>query len=80
MQIEYNGKNINVNIIGGFEFNNKKYSVCSYNDGETQKIVIVEVYEDLNGLHTANIPNEEMPAVIEHFNAIKKELMEDNNE
>jgi len=32
MIVEFNGKEFIVNIIGGFEFNNKKYAVCTYDD------------------------------------------------
>lgn len=80
MKIDYNGKEVLVNVIGGFSFNNKEYAICSYSDNETDKIVIVELYTDENGKHVKDIPPEEINTVIEHFNLFKEELLEDNNE
>ena len=79
MKINYNGKEILVEVIGGFSFNNKEYAVCAYMDVDTQKIVIVETYNDETGKHTRDIPPEEIDGVLEQFNHIKEELMEDKD-
>ena len=80
MTINYGGREITVNVIGGFEFNNKKYAVCSYIDLENQKIVIVETITDENGVTTTkDIPQEEIGMVLEHFNLIKNELLKEEN-
>ena len=80
MKLNYHGKEIKVDIIGGFEFNNKKYAVCTYNDIENQKIVIVETFTDDTGMHTKDIPDDEVNKVIEYFNLIKEKLMEETDE
>ena len=79
MKINYHEKEIDVELIGGFEFNHKEYIVCSYDDDEVQKLVLFESYHDQNGLHTKDIPKEEIPSVLEHFNLLKEKLMEEDD-
>ena len=77
MKINYEGKEIEVDIIGRFEINKKQYTVCSYDDDENQKIIIVETVNDEKGLHIKEIPDEEIETVTNYFNMIKEKLLEE---
>ena len=81
MEYEYDGKKLKVNVIGGFQINEKKYAVCSFKDGETNpKIVIVQVIEEEDKTIAIDVPEEDKELVLKTYQTIKEELMEGENE
>lgn len=81
MKVDYNGLNIESDIIGGFKIQDKEYVVTSYADsGENYKIVILQVIKDENGKKAINVPDEDIELVTETFNNIKESIMEEEDE
>jgi len=82
MRINYDGIDIDVDIIGGFKIETNEYAVCSYVDsGNNYKIVILQVVRNGDDIQVKNIPNDEMDLVLSKYKEIEKEMLEgDGNE
>lgn len=78
MEIELEGKKVKVDIIGGFNFEDKDYVVCSYQDEDDNNLLIVLLTETLGDeMVVKPIPDEDVDKVTECFNKIKKEMLEE---
>jgi hypothetical protein len=76
MKINYEGLDIDVEIIGGFKFNNKEYAVCSYADAaEIYKIVIVEFFKNGDKFEIREIPDNEFDLVLEKYKEIEMQIL-----
>ncbi len=86
MKKNVNGKEINVDIIGGFEVEElgKKYAVCSYDDDQTsdEQLVMIFEIENIDGTQNLiSINSEEKELVLKFYNSYKQTLLRgDNNE
>lgn len=75
-----NGKETEVNVLGGFEIKElgKKYILCSYDDDPTSKkalVMIYEVEENDNEQVLVSIKEDEEELVLKFYNTLKKELL-----
>lgn len=75
-----NGKETEVNVLGGFEIPElrKKYVLCSYDDNPASKkalIMIYEVEENDNEHTLVSIKKDEEELVLKFYNELKKELL-----
>lgn len=81
MKIEYNGTNIEVNIIGEFKIEEKNYIVTSYADeNNNYKIVILQLIKDGSSIRAVNVKEEDIEKVRNAYEEIKNTLMEDEDE
>ena len=81
MKIEYNGTNIEVNIIGEFKVEEKNYIVTSYADeNNNYKIVILQLIKDGSSIKAVNVKEEDIEKVRNAYEEIKNTLMEDEDE
>ena len=78
MEIELEGKKAKVDIIGGFNFEEKDYAVCTYQDEADNNMLIVLLTEAIGeDIIVKPIPDEDVEKVTECFNKIKKEMLEE---
>lgn len=81
-----NGKEIDVDVIGGFEIEElgKKYVVCSYDDEPTsdEQLVMIFEIENIDGVENlVSIKSEEKELVLKFYNSYKQALLGgENNE
>ena len=75
MKFEYNNKIIDVKVIGGFKLNKKEYAVCSYDDKENSKIVILEIYKENDIIKTRKIPKEDINIVFNKYKEIEEKIL-----
>ena len=81
MEVNYNGLNIESEIIGGFKIEDKEYVVTSYaDDASNCKIVILQLIRDENGVKAVNVPDEDIEKVTAVFNEVKETIMEEEDE
>lgn len=81
MEIELDGNKIKVNIIGGFQVNEKNYAVCSYEDERNHhKLVIIQVVEDQTGMHALDIPETDKEEVLRTYTEVKNRILEEEYE
>ena len=78
MEIEFEGVKVKANIIGGFQIDEKQYAVCSYEDELNNcKIIILQTETDVDTIKTKEIPEEDVDKVMNVYEKIKKEIMEE---
>lgn len=75
-----NGKEIDVNVLGGFKIDelDKEYVICSYDDDETSNealIVILQVENTESGQELVSIPYEEKEMVMLFYQELKEKLL-----
>lgn len=81
-----NGKEIDVDVIGGFEIPDldKKYILCSYDDDKSSNDALVMIYEieNIDGIENlVSIKDEEKELVLKFYESFKESLLEgENNE
>ena len=78
MEIDFEGVKVKANIIGGFQIDEKQYAVCSYEDELNNcKIIILQTETDVDTIKTKEIPEEDVDKVMNVYEKIKKEIMEE---
>lgn len=81
MKTVINGKEVFVEVIGGFRVEDldKEYVLCTYDDDkESEKVlmVILEVeLDEFGNRNLVSIPDEEKEIVLNCYNAIKQEIL-----
>lgn len=81
-----NGKEIDVDVIGGFEIPDldKKYILCSYDDDKSSEDALVMIYEieNIDGIENlVSIKDEVKELVLKFYESFKESLLEgENNE
>ena len=80
MEIEYGGIKRNVAIIGGFNLKGNNYAVCSYQEEDLYKIIILQVVKDSVEMHVIDIPEEDREDVIRAYEQVKGYIMEEEYE
>lgn len=81
MKTVINGKEVSVEVIGGFRVEDldKEYALCTYDDdGNSDKVmmVILELNVDEYGFKTlVSIPDEEKEIVLECYKAVKENIL-----
>ncbi len=78
MEFEYNGVKMMADVIGGFQYNNKEYAVCSLEDDiNLHKIIILQTEIINDTIEIKEIPDEEVEGVYNCFQQIKNSVMEE---
>lgn len=83
MKTMINGKEVSVEVIGGFKVEEleKEYALCVYDDDkESDKVlmVILELESDEYGSQRlVSIPDDEKEIVLQFYNTIKQDLLEE---
>lgn len=86
MNVNYNNKDVNVEIIGGFKIEdlNKEYVLCSFDDNkdsDKEAVVICEIERENDIVTLRDIPQEETDMVLLFYKTVKSDLLgSDNNE
>ena len=81
MKTMINGKEVTVEIIGGFRVEDldKEYVLCTYDDdNESEKVlmVILEVeLDEFSNRSLVSIPDSEKEIVLNCYNAIKEDIL-----
>lgn len=81
MKTIIDGKEVNVEVIGGFRVEDldKEYVLCTYDDDkESEKVlmVILEVeLDEFGNRNLVSIPDEEKEIVLNCYNAIKQDIL-----
>ncbi len=78
MEIEYDGIKMFANIIGGFQYKEKEYAVCSFEDDfSIHKIIILQTEAVGDTIVTKEIPDEDVEDVVNCFQKIRNKIMEE---
>lgn len=81
MKTVINGKEVSVEVIGGFRVEDldKEYALCTYDDeanSDKVMMVILELNVDEYGFKTlVSIPDEEKEIVLECYKAVKQNIL-----
>ena len=75
MKVNYNGKNIEVSVIGRFKINDNEYMVCDYIEKDNSKIVIFQVVSEDGKIFVKDIPFDERELVISTYMKIQNNLL-----
>ena len=78
MKVNYNGIQMEANLIGKFKIDKAEYAVCSYEDDKNNnKIIIFQIEEKDGKIITKDIPQSDIEKVKKCFEEIKEKLLEE---